>query len=380
MLSIEKIEIVFEEIDVFDIEVEEDHSFVCKSAILHNCHSCAGLSRKRWKTKEPHPVPPLHPSCRCVLIPVTELTDLGEDVPRPMANADFMALAKEDYEEKYPGKKWDDLSYATKKKYYYQAQKDFEKRTGKPAYSQAPGNMKFSDYFQQMSEEQKRHWLGKGRYELWKNGNLDLDKFIPPYPDRAFTVKELKEMDKKSFTHGMAFQASRTRIGDSVVLIHDKTKEYPIGGKYKKMKPYYNSAVNGEDNFKKRLLEKAPDVEFAAVYDKDGDLFCVAMGEKDHVQYRVPLSDGVVIHNHPKGTTPSWKDFEEVTAHNLKKMEIVTSDGVYRLTKEKVDDIVPLDNIKKRYNSKIGTRDSLTFEEWKEVLNDTNYRIDLVNP
>ena len=199
MLSIEKIEIVFEEIDVFDIEVEEDHSFVCKSAILHNCHSCAGLSRKRWKTKEPHPVPPLHPSCRCVLIPVTELTDLGEDVPRPMANADFDALAKEAYEKKYPGKNWDDLSYATRKKYYYQAQKDFEKRTGKPAYSQAPGNMKFKDYFEQMSEEQKRHWLGKGRYELWKQGNLDIEKFIPPFPDRAFTVKELKEMDKKSF-------------------------------------------------------------------------------------------------------------------------------------------------------------------------------------
>lgn len=163
------------------------------------CHSCAGLSRRRWKTKEPHPVPPLHPSCRCVLLPVTELTDLGEDVSRPMANADFDALAKEDYEKNHPGKKWEELAYATRKKYYYQAQRDFEKRTGKPAYSQAPGNMKFSDYFHQMTEEQKRHWLGKGRYELWKQGNLDLEKFIPPFPDRAFTVKELKEMDKKSF-------------------------------------------------------------------------------------------------------------------------------------------------------------------------------------
>ena len=70
-----------------------------------------------------------------------------------MANADFMQLAKEDYEKNHPGKSWKDLSYATRKKYYYQAQKDFEKRTGKPAYSPAPGNMKFKDYFQQKLEE-----------------------------------------------------------------------------------------------------------------------------------------------------------------------------------------------------------------------------------
>ena len=163
------------------------------------CTRCGGLSRRRWKTKEPHPVPPLHPNCRCVLIPVTELTDLGEDVSRPMANADFMQLAKEDYEKNHPGKKWEELAYSTRKKYYYQAQRDFEKRTGKPAYSQAPGNMKFKDYFLQLDEKTQRSYLGPERFKLWKSGGLDLEKFIPPFPDRAFTVKELKEMDKRSF-------------------------------------------------------------------------------------------------------------------------------------------------------------------------------------
>ena len=127
-------------------------------------------------------------------------------------------------------------------------------------------------------------------------------------------------------------------------------------------------------------MEKAPEIEFAAVYDKDGDLFCIAMDRNDNVQYRVPLSNGVVIHNHPKGLSPSWKDFAEVSEHKLKKMEIVTPNGVYRQTKDTVDGIVPLNDIKKRYVSKIGTRDSITFEEWKEVLNDTGYRINLVNP
>ena len=77
--------------------------------------------------------------------------------------------------------------------------KDFEDRTGKQAYSQVPGNMKFKDYFLQMDEKQKSLWLGKRKYEMWKDGLVDLDKFIPPYPDRAFTVRELKERDKGSF-------------------------------------------------------------------------------------------------------------------------------------------------------------------------------------
>lgn len=162
------------------------------------CVSCASLSRKRWKTHDPHPVPPRHPSCRCVLIPVTELTDMGEDVPRSAANADFMALAKEEYEKKYPGKKWEDLAYSTRHSKYYKAMKDYEERTKKPAYRQVPGSMKFKDYFETMPEKQKKDWLGPGKYAEWKAGK-PIEAFIPPYPDKAYTVKELKAMDKDSF-------------------------------------------------------------------------------------------------------------------------------------------------------------------------------------
>lgn len=163
------------------------------------CPRCGGMSRKRWKTHDPHPVPPLHHNCRCVLLPVTELTDLGEDMFRPAANADFDTLAKEAYESKYPGKKWENLAYDTRKKYYYQAQRDFENQTGKSAYSQVPGNMTYKEYFMQMDEKTRESYLGPGKYKLWKEGKLSIDKFIPPYPDRTFTVRELKEMDKESF-------------------------------------------------------------------------------------------------------------------------------------------------------------------------------------
>lgn len=163
------------------------------------CVSCGGLSRMRWATNEAHPIPPLHPNCRCVLIPVTELTDLGEDSYRPMANADFNAEAKRLYEAKYPGKKFSDLAASTRKKYYYRAMREYERRTGKKAYDRAPGQMSFREYFLQMSEEQKLDYLGKRKYELWKTGKYTVEDFIPPWPNRAMTVKELKLKDQESF-------------------------------------------------------------------------------------------------------------------------------------------------------------------------------------
>lgn len=162
------------------------------------CPVCAGLDRKRWKPDKMHPVPPSHPSCRCVLIPVTPLTDLGTDAGRSRANADFDAEAKRNYEAKHPDKSYDDLAYSTRQKYYYDAIKRYEQETGKPAFTFGSGNMNFRQYFEQMTAQQKRDWLGAGKYALYKKGNLDLDKFIPPFPDRTFTVEQLRRLDERA--------------------------------------------------------------------------------------------------------------------------------------------------------------------------------------
>lgn len=163
------------------------------------CPVCASIDRKRYKFDEQHPSLPIHHQCRCVLLPVTPLSDLVEE-SRPMANADFMAEAKRAYEKKYPGKNFADLAESTKKKYYHQAMRDYEKRTGKPAYTQVSGGMNFKDYFEHhMTAQQQKDWLGAERYEIWKRGNLPLDKFIPPYPNPRLTVEALKELDKQSF-------------------------------------------------------------------------------------------------------------------------------------------------------------------------------------
>ena len=163
------------------------------------CPVCASLDRKRYKLGESHPSLPLHNRCRCVLLPVTPASDFADE-QRPMANADFMAEAKRNYSAKYPDKNFDDLATSTKKKYYYKAMREYEERSGKPAYTQSDGAVSFRDYFNEhMTEQQRKDWLGPERYKLWKRGGISLDKFIPPYPQKRMTVEELKKLDKASF-------------------------------------------------------------------------------------------------------------------------------------------------------------------------------------
>lgn len=163
------------------------------------CPVCASLDRKRYKMDETPPSLPLHNMCRCVLLPVTPASDFADE-QRPMAKADFMEEAKRSLENKNKGRKFSELDDDEKKKLYYQAMREYEKRTGEPSYEQSDGSVSFRDYFNEhMTEQQRKDWLGPERYKLWKRGGISLDKFIPPYPQKRMTVEELKKLDQASF-------------------------------------------------------------------------------------------------------------------------------------------------------------------------------------
>ncbi len=214
------------------------------------CPSCAGLDGQRWENDGSfHPNAPVHPSCRCTLIPVTVLTDIGGESGKiPRANADFMAEAKRNYEAKYPGKKWEDLAYSTRKKYYWQAMREYEQRTGKPAYTIVSGKMSFREYFENMSDEQKRDWLGKERYKLLQRGNLKTDDFIPPYPERNFTVKELKERDKAAFARESPAGIIK-RVKPLTREEADAVEQYTRSDDYAELNKYLRTGAKGDRYF-----------------------------------------------------------------------------------------------------------------------------------
>lgn len=167
------------------------------------CPNCAPLGGTVYQLDEPKPSLPLHPNCRCVYVPVTELSDAISS-SRPAANADFDAEAERLYKQKYPKDKypkkdWKKLAASTREKYYYEAIRRYEDHTGKPAFSQVSGKMSFKEWFPTTSAEFQRDWLGPTRYKLYKTGDLSIDDFLAPYPNKRFTLEELKKRDIQAF-------------------------------------------------------------------------------------------------------------------------------------------------------------------------------------
>jgi len=160
------------------------------------CMICAAYNGKIWTTDQWHEVkvPPLHPNCRCVL---NAYIDIGEGMSRPAEAENFDLLAREQYEEKHKGKKnYDDLSYEYRRKLRYAVIEEYKPKTGNNPYKRMPGNATFADYLKSQPESFQREWLGKRRFEWYRDGKLTFDQMV--VPDKGFkrTIAELKKMVK----------------------------------------------------------------------------------------------------------------------------------------------------------------------------------------
>ena len=63
---------------------------------------------------------------------------------------------------------------------------------------QIDANTSFPQWFKTADSSFQLEWLGKKRYELYKNGGFELTKFIDPL-GRQYTLKELEVLDKEVF-------------------------------------------------------------------------------------------------------------------------------------------------------------------------------------
>ena len=163
-----------------------------RSTLDHRtCMICGAYDGKIWTPDKMHEVkvPPAHPSCRCVLLPYID-GDLGGTRPAEAENFDL--IAKEKYEAKYEGKKYDDLSYEYRRKLRYKAIEEYTE-SGKKPYKQVPSGTTFADYLKGQPDEFQQEWLGKYRYEKYKEGKLPLEYMVKPDNEFKKTVEDLKE-------------------------------------------------------------------------------------------------------------------------------------------------------------------------------------------
>ena len=151
------------------------------------CQYCAAYDGHIWRGEDAGKArrPPLHPNCRCTIIPYVELKDENGNVveleaDRPAANADFDKLAKDSYNqqarEKGWSRRWEDLSASTRLKYFYKAQKNFEKETGKKAFEQVSGKTTFEEYFKAQPESFKSSRLGANATSSTNKGSSKTNK------------------------------------------------------------------------------------------------------------------------------------------------------------------------------------------------------------
>ena len=158
VVSVELIDLE-DDIDVYDIEVDIDHSFIVAGVIAHNCPTCGALDGKRWTTDSkpinhsmPYRAPPNHWRCRCSMIPVLKTwRELGINM--------------------------DELSDSTRVSMEGQV-------TDKT----------FSDWLKRKTETDPTfadRTLGKGRAELWRNGKITMDQMIAG--GKPLSLSELKK-------------------------------------------------------------------------------------------------------------------------------------------------------------------------------------------
>ena len=127
---------------------------------------CAFYSNKVYSIDEPHPVPPLHPNCRSLLIGVSDKEGKLEG-KRPFVASDKPV-------SKIPKDQRSDVI------------------------GQVDANVGFKSWFNKQDAEFQRNWLGSSRYTLFKKGGYDLDRFVDPLGNEL-TLAELKELDSGTF-------------------------------------------------------------------------------------------------------------------------------------------------------------------------------------
>jgi hypothetical protein len=159
VVSVELIELD-DPVDVFDIEVEHDHSFVIGEAVLHNSAICRGYSGKVWDL-DGKPIghslpfnggPPRHFRCRSVLV----------------------AWMKE----------FDELPDGTRRKIPEATQASMD--------GQIPADIDYEQFLRGKSETFQKEVLGPGKWELWKTGRITTADMIDQ-TGRELTLAELRK-------------------------------------------------------------------------------------------------------------------------------------------------------------------------------------------
>lgn len=127
---------------------------------------CASLDGTIWEINDPSKrVPPLHPHCRSILVPVDKDGQLVGERPFVMDERKV---------------------------------KDIPKDERSQLIGQLDANTTFKEFFKKTDDFFQKEWLGPKRFKLYKEGKFDFDKFFDP-DGRLYTLDQLRSLDEQTF-------------------------------------------------------------------------------------------------------------------------------------------------------------------------------------
>ncbi len=127
---------------------------------------CASLDGSIWEINDPAKrVPPLHPNCRSILVPVEKDGQLVGERPFVMDERKV---------------------------------KDIPKDERSQLIGQLDANTTFKEFFKKTDDFFQREWLGPKRFKLYKDGKFDFEKFFDP-EGRFYSLDDLRKLDEKAF-------------------------------------------------------------------------------------------------------------------------------------------------------------------------------------
>ncbi|WDZ49984.1 minor capsid protein [Acinetobacter vivianii] len=127
---------------------------------------CAFLDGKVWKIGDPEiRIPPLHPNCRSILVPVDKDGLLIGERPFVMDERKVKDIPKDEREQ---------------------------------LIGQIDANTKFKEFFNKTDDFFQKEWLGPKRFKLYKEGKFDFDKFFDPEGE-LYTLEHLRKLDGLKF-------------------------------------------------------------------------------------------------------------------------------------------------------------------------------------
>jgi len=143
------------------------------------CQTCAAMDGKVFKTGEAHRTPPVHPNCRCVLAPSFDDELVGN---RPYVRA--LKVRKRDGSNEFRS-----IGNMTKK----------QREAAGLEVGQVNAKTTFSSWFKGQDAAFQKEWLGPSRYRLYKQGGLDLERFVDPQSGTQYSLEELRRRDAETF-------------------------------------------------------------------------------------------------------------------------------------------------------------------------------------